>query len=60
MDVKDAAIELFDAVNLSQIPEPLQAYIDYDAFAHDLEIEGDFIEFEYAGSTFTCTNANAL
>lgn len=64
MDIKDAAIEFFDEVYLSEIPQNLRSYIDYDAFVHDfvhdLEISGDFTEFDYAGSTFTCTNANAL
>jgi hypothetical protein len=60
MNIKDAAIELFDEMYLNQIPENLRNYIDYDAFTHDLKIGGDFTEFTYAGSTFTCTNSNAL
>lgn len=59
-ELKDAAEELFDECYASQIPENLRNYIDYDAFAHDCEIGGDMTEFEFAGETFTCTNAACL
>lgn len=57
-DLKEAASELFDEIYLNEIPENLQFYIDYDLFARDCEVGGDLCEFEFAGTTYTCTNAN--
>lgn len=59
-DLKDAAIEIFDECYLHAVPESIQSYIDYDRFARDCELGGDMCEFEYAGETYTCTNANGL
>lgn len=56
----DAAIELFDDCYLSEVPEFARNYIDYDAFARDCEMGGDMREFEFAGSTYTVTNHNAI
>ena len=56
----DAATDLFDECYAHQIPESLRVYIDYEAFARDLRLGGDFVEFDYQGETFTCTNANGL
>ena len=36
---KDYAIELFDECYLNQVPESMRFYIDYDAFARDLELD---------------------
>lgn len=58
--LKNAAEEFFDECYLHAIPEAIQSYIDYDRFAHDLELSGDFQEFEFGGVTYTCTNANSL
>lgn len=59
-NLKDAAEELFDECYLYEIPEHLRNYIDYDAFARDCQQDGDMTEFEFAGSTYTCTNANGI
>lgn len=59
-DLKDAAIELFDDCWLSSIHESIQFYIDYDKFARDCSYSGDMAEFEYAGITYTCTNASTI
>lgn len=58
--LKDAAAELFDGCYLHSIPENIKSYIDYDRFARDCELSGDMTEFEYAGITYTCTNASAI
>lgn len=55
--LKDAAAELFDECYLHTVPENIRYYIDYESFARDCELGGDLTEFEYAGSTYTCTNA---
>lgn len=59
-NLSDAAAELFDDCYLSDVPEHVRAYIDYDRFARDCELGGDMCEFEFAGETYTCTNANGL
>ncbi len=56
----DAAEELFDEIYLLEIPGHLHNYIDYKAFARDCECSSDFVEFEFDGETYTCTNANAI
>ena len=38
------ATEIFDELYAHSIPENLRYYIDYEAFARDLEAEGYFIE----------------
>ena len=38
------ATEIFDELYAHSIPEGLRRYIDYDAFARDLEAEGHYIE----------------
>ena len=38
------ATEVFDELYAQSIPENLRYYIDYEAFARDLEAEGYFIE----------------
>ena len=58
--LEEAAEQLFDEIYLDQIPENLQNYIDYSAFARDCEYSGDFREFEFAGTTYCCTNANSI
>ena len=59
-DLEEAARQLFDEIYLHQIPEALQPYIDYAAFARDCDYSGDFEQFEFAGTTYTCTNANGI
>ena len=56
----DAAVEIFDEMYLSSIPEGARNYIDYDSFAHDLRMGGDVTEFEFNGTTHVCTNSNDL
>ena len=56
----DAATELFDECWLPSVPESIRFYIDYDKFARDCQYGGDLTEFNYAGTTYTCTNANGL
>lgn len=59
-DAQEAAEELFDECYAHAIPENLRFYFDMEKFARDLEIGGDFNEFRYDGSTYTCTNASAI
>lgn len=59
-DLEEAAEQLFDEIYLHQIPENLHSYIDYKAFARDCEFSGDFREFEFAGTTYTCTNVSGI
>ncbi|HDR9280171.1 TPA: antirestriction protein ArdA [Burkholderia vietnamiensis] len=57
-DLISAATDLFDECYASQIPDNLKSYIDYEAFAQDCRCGGDMVEFDFAGSTWTCTSAN--
>lgn len=59
-DAQEAAEELFDDCYAHAIPENLRFYFDIEKFARDLEIGGDFNEFEYDNTTYTCTNACCL
>jgi len=59
-ELKDAAEELFDECYAHEIPDHIKNYIDYDAFARDCEMGGDMTEFEFAGETYTVTNAACL
>jgi hypothetical protein len=56
----DAASELFDDCYLSDVPEAVRNYIDYEAFARDCRLGGDMYEFELNGSTWTVTNASGV
>ena len=58
--LRDAAEELFDECWLNEVPEKIRFYIDYDKFARDCAMGDDLCEFEYAGTTYTCTNSNAM
>ena len=58
--LEDAATQLFDECYAHDIPESIRFYIDYTMFARDVQDEGDMVEFEYNGTTYTCTNANDL
>ena len=58
--LEDASAELFDECYAHEIPENLRVYIDYSAFARDCLCGGDMAEFEFAGETCTCTNANSI
>ncbi len=59
-DLLEAATELFNECYLYTLPENIRYYIDYEKFARDCELGGDMCEFEYAGTTYTCTNSNAI
>ncbi len=59
-ELKDAAEELFDECYAHEIPDHIKNYIDYDAFARDCELGGDMTEFEFAGETYTITNAACI
>ena len=59
-DAKEAAEELFDECYAHTIPENLRFYFDMEKFARDLEIGGDFNEFSFNGTTYTCTNASGI
>lgn len=54
-NMKDVAYYFIDECQaLGELPAKLQSYIDYEAYARDLEIEGNFLigshcVFEYAG-----------
>ena len=54
----DAARELFDECYGESIPYLVKPYIDYESFARDCRLGGEMVEFEFAGKTYTCTNAN--
>jgi len=56
-DAQEAAEEFFDDCYADLIPENLRFYFDMEKFARDLEIGGDFNEFQYGNRTYTCTNA---
>jgi hypothetical protein len=56
----EAATEFFDEVYANEIPGNLRFYIDYEAFARDCRCGGDMSEFKFAGTTYTCTNANGI
>lgn len=58
--LEDAAEELFDECYAHDIPENLRIYIDYAKFARDCELGGDMAEFEFAGETYTVTNAACM
>ena len=59
-DAQEAAEELFDDCYAREIPDHLRCYFDIEKFARDLEIGGDFNEFDYDGTTYTCTNASGI
>ncbi len=59
-DAQEAAEELFDDCYAHAIPDNLRFYFDIEKFAHDLEVNGDFNEFQYGKRTYTCTNANGI
>lgn len=56
----EAATELFDDLYLHDIPEAVRYYVDYEAFARDQRLAGAMTETEFAGTTYTVTNADAL
>lgn len=59
-NLKDVAETLFDEFYLNDVPESVRAYIDYEKYARDCEIGGDLHEFDYNGTTWTCTNASGI
>jgi len=53
---EDYARDLVDDCGmLDGMPEHLQCYFDYDAFARDMQLNGDVTEFTYGGTTYTAT-----
>jgi Antirestriction protein (ArdA) len=56
----DAATQLFDDCYLSEVPEAVRNYIDYDAFANDCRLGGDMCEFRFDGGRFTVTNSSEV
>jgi len=54
----DAATDLFDEIYLNDVPQAVRGYIDYQSFATDCQCNGDFVEFDFGGTTYTCTSAN--
>jgi hypothetical protein len=58
--LKDVAETLFDEFYLNDVPESVRAYIDYEKYARDCEIGGDLYEFDFNGTTWTCTNASGI
>lgn len=59
-DAQEAAEELFDDCYAHTIPGNLRFYFDMEKFARDLEMGGDFNEFEFQGRTYTCTNVSGI
>lgn len=59
-NLKDVAEALFDEFYLNDVPESVRAYIDYEKYARDCELGGDLYEFDFNGTTWTCTNASSL
>ena len=59
-NLKDVAETLFDELYLSDVPESVRAYIDYEKYARDCELGGDLCEFDFNGTTWTCTNVSSL
>lgn len=42
---------------LDDVPDYVSRYFDLEACSRDLVLNGDFDEFEYNGTTYTCTTA---
>jgi hypothetical protein len=59
-NLKEVAEWLFDEFYLNDVPESVRAYIDYEKFSRDCELGGDMCEFEFNGTTWTCTNASGI
>lgn len=59
-NLKDVAERLFDEFYLNDVPESVRAYIDYEKYARDCELGGDMTEFDFNGTTWTCTNASGI
>ncbi len=59
-NLKDIAETLFDEFYLNDVPESVRAYIDYGKFALDCQMGGDLYEFDFEGTTWTCTNASSI
>lgn len=59
-NLKDVAETLFDEFYLNDVPESVRPFIDYEKYARDCEIGGDLHEFDYNGTTWTCTNASGI
>lgn len=54
----DAATDLFDECYLNDVPQAVRGYIDYRSFATDCQCSGDMVEYDFGGTTYTCTSAN--
>ena len=54
--VMDYALDYInDCGIIDCIPEHIQRYFDYEAFARDLELNGEVSEFSYDNSTYTAS-----
>lgn len=58
-NAKDYAEDVFTEM-YPDLPEGLRMYIDIEAFARDLELNGDVYEFRFEGTDYTVTNHNNL
>lgn len=56
----EAVTALFNEYYLSEVPQDVRCYIDYEAYARDIKLNSGMAEFEFNGSTYTCTNAAHL
>jgi antirestriction protein len=57
--VKDYVYEIADDL-MCDWDDTARRYFDHDAYARDLELNGEVCEFEYQGTRYTITNCNAL
>lgn len=58
-DAEDAAREMLeDSGAFSGAPDLLVQYFNFNSFARDCVLNGDFCEVEHAGKTWTVTNHN--
>ncbi|SDG95671.1 Antirestriction protein (ArdA) [Paraburkholderia phenazinium] len=56
----DAGTEIFDEMYMDNMPAGAKSYVDYESFARDLRLNGEIVEFEFDGTTYTCVNASSL
>lgn len=59
--LKDAAQKDADE-EIGCIPKKFRDFVNryfyYKQYAYDKEVSGEFVEFEFGGKTYTCTNSN--
>lgn len=54
----EVARDFFDDCYLSQIPEAVRSFIDYDEFARHCRMNGFLSEFRFDGSFWTCSGVS--